>query len=228
MRWLGVALALAALAAGCGPRGPQDARVAAPVADLGEMGQQERAEHVFEVANAGGRPLRLVAVEDTCPCTNSEILDARVPPGGVGRVRTVFSTLWFRGEVTKDVVLTTDDPDTPKLTLTLRARVTEDLGLEPRVHYLGTVRGGGRRVVRTVLRNRTGREVRVGLAGPPGEGVAVEGALPLVLGPGESRPLEVAVTPPEGAGAFFRTVELEAEGARPGRFKIVLSGRYGR
>ena len=109
-----------------GPR----ARVVEPAIDLGSVFVGSPAEVEFVVANDGGEVLRILEASTGCDCLLAEF-DKTVAPGQTGRVRASLLTDQLRGVVAKSVLLRTNDPRQPRITLTIRAHVDSAIALLP-------------------------------------------------------------------------------------------------
>lgn len=77
--------------------------------------------HKFEIKNAGDARLEITNVAPSCGCTTSDY-DKAIEPGKTGQVTlSIQKTDGYKGEVVKTATVTTNDPDHPTFTLTLRA-----------------------------------------------------------------------------------------------------------
>lgn len=63
--------------------------------------------------------------------------DKVVPPGGEGSIKVTFKTGHYQGQRSKTVSVTTNDPENPKLTLTVNANIVVDFALQPPHLYMG-------------------------------------------------------------------------------------------
>ena len=80
----------------------------------------------FKVENKGDANLEITTVSPSCGCTTSNF-DKVVAPGKSGGITlAVEKTENYKGEVTKTATVTTNDPDHPSFTLTLRANFTAE------------------------------------------------------------------------------------------------------
>ena len=82
--------------------------------------------YTFKVENKGDANLEIANVSPSCGCTTSNF-DKVVAPGKSGGITlAVEKTENYKGEVTKTATVTTNDPDHPSFTLTLRANFTAE------------------------------------------------------------------------------------------------------
>lgn len=76
----------------------------------------------FKIRNAGTETLEITSVSPACGCTATEY-DKVIAPGKTGSVTlSIQKTENYKGEVVKTATVTTNDPDHPTFTLTLRAQ----------------------------------------------------------------------------------------------------------
>jgi hypothetical protein len=102
----------------------------APIQDLGRIQKGERAEVEFVLANRGDAALKIKSVQPACGCTVASF-DADVEPGATGRVRATLDTSTLAGSVAKSITVLSNDPKTPRLTLTIRAEIVAFIELSP-------------------------------------------------------------------------------------------------
>jgi len=103
------------------PSGPK-AVVEEPLFDAGKVAKGEDVVHDFVIRNEGDAPLNITDVRPACGCTVAEY-DALVPAGGTGKVHVVVETDTFDGGISKGVTVLTDDPQNPRLVLTVKVLV---------------------------------------------------------------------------------------------------------
>jgi hypothetical protein len=83
-------------------------------------------KHDFVIKNTGDANLEIKTVAPGCGCTSSAF-DKVIEPGKEGKITLeIKNTESYKGEVTKNATVTTNDPERPTITLVLRANfVTE-------------------------------------------------------------------------------------------------------
>lgn len=101
-----------------------------PIHDLGERAYGSETTHVFVVRNEGNAPLSIHKVESTCACTASDF-DAEIAPGGEGEIELTFRAETQPGPMAVQVGVITNDPDSPRLELTLKADVRYHVSARP-------------------------------------------------------------------------------------------------
>lgn len=122
--------------AGGGPK----AVAVEPVKDIGFVPKGEMASHEFQIRNDGGAPLELREVRAACGCTVAEY-DRVIAPGQTGKVRVTVDTATFNGPIAKGVTVVTNDPATPTMELTIRAKVEPFVKVKPGYARFITVQG---------------------------------------------------------------------------------------
>lgn len=140
-----VLLAVALLAVSAGPsvaQGGPRVVVDAPIADVGIVESGASVEHTFVLRNEGDAPLEILEVDPDCGCTVADY-DTVIPPGQSGRITAVVDVTTFVGPIAKYLELLTNDRQTPKLTLTVKAEVRPLIQVDPGYVRFLTVVGGG-------------------------------------------------------------------------------------
>lgn len=103
------------------PSGPK-AVVEEAVADLGTIPKGHPAIHDFTIRNAGDAPLEITKVVPGCGCTVATF-DHTIAPGQTGKIHAEMDTSDFNGGVARGITVFTNDPDHPRLELTLKVVV---------------------------------------------------------------------------------------------------------
>lgn len=114
--------------------------VAEPVMDAGVVPKGEKIAHDFVIRNEGDAPLEITQVKPACGCTVVDF-DKTIAPGQTGKVHSVVDTVTFTGAIAKGVTVFTNDPDTPRLELTVRAKVEPYITAKPGYARYITVQG---------------------------------------------------------------------------------------
>ncbi len=108
----------------------QKAVAVEPIKDFGVVPKGEKIVHDFQIRNDGDAPLQITQVQAACGCTVADF-DKTIAPGQVGKVHAVVDTATFNGPIAKGVTVFTDDPATPQIELTVRAKVEPYLSAKP-------------------------------------------------------------------------------------------------
>ncbi|HZI63338.1 MAG TPA: DUF1573 domain-containing protein [Thermoanaerobaculia bacterium] len=98
--------------------------------DFGNMPRGDKLQHDFVLRNEGAAPLEVREVRPACGCTVVEF-DKTIAPGAEGKVRAVLDTHEFAGPIAKTIDVLSNDPETPRLQLTLKASVRPLVAVTP-------------------------------------------------------------------------------------------------
>lgn len=91
--------------------------------DFGTVKQGTKIEASYVIKNTGKRDLLIRDVQTSCGCTVAVPGDKIVKPGKSTTIKAVFNTRGYHGTQNKLVMVISNDPKTPKLTLWLRGTV---------------------------------------------------------------------------------------------------------
>jgi hypothetical protein len=119
--------------------------------DFGVVSPGERVSARFELRNAGDAPLEILKADPGCACTITEH-PKTIAPGKSGYLIASLDTSRLRGEVSKGITVTTNDPVRSQLLLTMKGAVISSATLIPDDQiYLDNLTENGtlqRRIVR--------------------------------------------------------------------------------
>ena len=101
-----------------------------PIKDAGTVAKSEKIAHDFVIRNDGDAVLEITNVQAACGCTVAEF-DKSIAPGQTGKVHLVVDTAEFNGPIAKGVTVFTNDPATPQVELTVRAKVEPHISVKP-------------------------------------------------------------------------------------------------
>jgi hypothetical protein len=101
-----------------------------PIVDAGKVDSGARLALDFAIRNEGDAPLEITDVKPACGCTVAEY-DRVIAPGATGAVHAVVDTTNFAGAFSKSITVFTNDPETPKLQLAVRAEIEPYLFVQP-------------------------------------------------------------------------------------------------
>ena len=105
--------------------------VAKKIMDMGKVAQGEVLNVDFEIANEGDETLILKAVRPTCGCTVADF-DREISAGTTGLVKAKLDTRDFSGPISKSILIMTNDPQTPTLTVVIKTEVHPYVEILPR------------------------------------------------------------------------------------------------
>lgn len=131
------------------------------VHDFGNIykGQKVGCEFIF--TNAGGSDLVIHKVKTSCGCTAAAPDQKSIPPGESAGIRVTFKTDVFVGNVSKTVTVDTNDPETPRYVLTIKANVLEEVIAEPRRLWFDQIKVGQSVTSEVEIRPTTDLELEI-------------------------------------------------------------------
>jgi len=124
------ALCLTAGLAGAQGAGPNMV-VAEKIVDVGTVAQGEVVEVDFKIANEGNEILQVKAVRPTCGCTVADY-DKEIAAGGEGFVKAKLDTKDFSGPISKSILIMTNDPREPTVSVVIKADIRPFVEVLPR------------------------------------------------------------------------------------------------
>ncbi len=125
------ALVVATTAGTVQAQGTPQLVVPAKIIDVGTVSQGVVADAVFELVNEGDGTLTVKAVRPTCGCTVADF-DREIPAGTTGKVQAKLDTKDFAGPISKSILVMTDDPQMPTVTLVIKADIRPFVEILPR------------------------------------------------------------------------------------------------
>ncbi|MCK5380668.1 MAG: DUF1573 domain-containing protein [Candidatus Latescibacteria bacterium] len=108
-------------------------------ADFGRLLEGEKTEIHYFFRNAGTDTLTIENVRTSCGCTAALVSEKRVAPGEKGDIRVTFNSSGFLGKPHKTVSVWSNDPDTPKTTLSFSGIVWSEVTVTPRRIAFGQI-----------------------------------------------------------------------------------------
>ncbi len=101
------------------------------VKDVGTVAQGEMVEVDFSIINEGTDSLQVKAVRPTCGCTVADY-DKEIAAGGTGLVKAKLDTKDFSGPISKSILIMTNDPREPTVSVVIKADVRPYVEILPR------------------------------------------------------------------------------------------------
>jgi len=98
--------------------------VDSPKYDFGVMDVKAKGKHDFVLTNKGTAPLKVSEGESTCKCTVSKVEKTEIAPGESTKVTVEWKGKGFFGDFSEDAVIVTNDPEWPRVVLTIAGRIT--------------------------------------------------------------------------------------------------------
>jgi hypothetical protein len=105
--------------------------VPSKIIDVGTVSQGVVADAVFDLVNEGDATLTVKAVRPTCGCTVADF-DREIAAGTTGKIQAKLDTKDFAGPISKSILVMTDDPQMPTVTLVIKADVRPFVEILPR------------------------------------------------------------------------------------------------
>jgi len=101
------------------------------VKDTGTVPQGEVVEVDFKIVNEGSETLEIKTVRPTCGCTVADY-DEEIAPGGEGYVKAKLETKGFSGAISKSILIMTNDPREPTVSVVIKTNVQPYVEVLPR------------------------------------------------------------------------------------------------
>ena len=124
------AVLVAGFAASARPEGQKSPRIRVePEAfDFGKALPAKTLRKEFTLSNFGDAPLVIENVSTTCGCTAALASDTTLAPGGSTLLRVTLETRSYSGKVERQVLVRSNDPKLPLLTVKVSATVEPPAG----------------------------------------------------------------------------------------------------
>lgn len=98
-----------------------------PDYDFGVVKLGENLEHVFKFTNEGEGTLVINSVQPSCGCTGVVMEEKKeFGPGEAGEIKISFNTQGRQGVNSKTVIVNTNDPENPLMTLTFKCEIESE------------------------------------------------------------------------------------------------------
>ncbi len=103
--------------------GPPLLKVSEEVGDLGQLKPDQPQSYLFTLKNEGGEALIIERVQAPCGCTATILKQDKILPGETTQLEVTFNPRGYEGEVTQSVYIYSNDPETPRKRIVIRANV---------------------------------------------------------------------------------------------------------
>ena len=101
------------------------------VHDFGLMAPSAKEKSEFKFTNTGKSLLKIERVQSTCGCTVPELKIKEYAPGETGTIKVTFKSPARKGVVSKHLYIVSNDPQTPRAELTIKAQVVVKVEISP-------------------------------------------------------------------------------------------------
>jgi len=131
--------------------GQPRAEVSETVFQFGSIERGTSMSHFFEVRNVGDAPLSVKVGKPTCKCTVGKVSAEVVQPGDVAQIELVWHAEAAPGPFRHGAPLLTNDPQQPRIELSVEGIVVESTMLSPAELLFGSMKAGQTREVSLYL-----------------------------------------------------------------------------
>ncbi len=94
--------------------------------DFGKVKEGKILNYTFKFVNKGKSTLEIKDVRTSCGCTAALVSSKKIEPGNEGTLRVELDTSNRSGKMTRNITITSNDPDEPNKTLTVSAEVLKE------------------------------------------------------------------------------------------------------
>jgi hypothetical protein len=145
---------------------PEEPRISVETehVDMGLISNEEKTTEIVAVSNEGTAPLRIKAVTGSCSCIRGQMVDEVevIRPGESADLAITMDPFLVPGfETSKSITVYSDDPQLPRVILTVVCDIEPEFSLEPPFINFGTVEKGEEAVEEMVLRQITDKPVAI-------------------------------------------------------------------
>ena len=120
-----------------------------------ESGTEIPAEFVFR--NEGDEPIEITDLKVTCDCTEARVEPKRLGPGEKGSIFVALDTAYRVGDLDKEVIVRTNDPNRGEITLHIKGKTFLPLTFKPSPMFFPFMASGRESAADVTLMN-TGKK----------------------------------------------------------------------
>jgi len=198
-------------------------KVSSEKIDLGTIysGKIQPAE--IKLTNTGTDTLMITAVQPSCGCTTVKQPKPALAPGESDVVKVEFNSTGYRGQATKYVYITSNDPKNPTANVMLVADVKEELEPKTRssVLWMGTVQTGKSATETISFTNVSGRQIKIKSVTAKNPNISVKFE-PETLKPSDELKLVITVTQ-KTEGYLNEDIYIETDSKNQPRVPVRIS-----
>ena len=178
--------------------------------------------HTFVLANEGEVPLAIYRVQSDCGCTRVRLEDKIIHPGEQTTVQVRLVLKGRAGRQHKRVTIVSNDPDQPRLTLSLIGEAIAELEVKPDRIYWGNLRSNASEVKTVDIRFDDSAPGHITGAGVISPAFAVDLE---TNKPGLAYRIRIRPVPPLVLGRFATNVWITTDSLRYPQLTVPMQGR---
>jgi hypothetical protein len=191
--------------------------------DFGKTSQVERVTGTFTFQNVGDGVLKMGKPSTSCGCTVAGVKPEILQPGEKGELTFTLNLPKTRAILQKQITVDSNDPDTPKTVLTVKADYTPLYDIAPISFYFNLHKGDATNISARVTRTDT----------KPFQVAKITPSQPWIEAKAEPEPSSTnhamrisATVKPDGAPRYFSEfLTVFVEGSEQPAFNVTFSGR---
>lgn len=178
------------------------------VAELGASWSGSRAQGTFIIQNLGTIPLDITGFSSRDGCELDPKSPRRIPPTSVAKIVLAAIVPFTEGPFERLATLETNDPVTPKVTLTLRGIARPPIEVSPKTAGFGKISAGRHQDMTITLTNHLDEPVKIEMEKIDSDAFAFDLA---ETRQGEEYQLKVSLKPPYDPGRRDATINLTTD-----------------
>ncbi|MCX6991746.1 MAG: DUF1573 domain-containing protein [Kiritimatiellaeota bacterium] len=189
---------------------------------FGTLSNTNDVPHTFVLANEGDAPLAIYRVQTDCGCTHVRLEDKIIHPGEQITVQVRLILKGRAGGQHKRVTIESNDPDHPRLALSLIGEAVAEMEVKPDRIYWGNLRSDAAEVKTVDIGFDDSAPGYITGAGviSPAFAVAVE-----TNKPGRAYRIRIRLVPPLALGRFATNVWITTDAPRYPQLTVPMQGR---
>jgi hypothetical protein len=188
--------------------------------DFGSLLGEQKVEGIFKVKNSGDGVLKLEKPTSSCGCTVPNLKKNELQPGEETEVPFTMDLGRNRTTVTRYITIVSNDPETPKVQLAVKADYTPLIEVTPRL-LRADLRKGKEGAIQARINRNDGKKIEgaVRTSNP-----SVSADLDLSED-GTSGALKIKLAAREKLGSFTEFVRIEGEDEENPLVSLMITGR---
>jgi hypothetical protein len=195
--------------------------------DFGSIPKESVVKHDFGFQNTGSDTLLITRVKPTCGCTTAPLSSDKIAPGEAAEISASLNTKKLHGTIKKSILIDSNDPISPYLKISFRARINDTLATlqsNPEVADFATFKGSDKAKFTLSIANRGSETADLVILDKPPDEILKASFRNGTLAPGDSTVLELELVTELSPGPFVSSLTLEAEGKPDSRMTIPIKG----